>query len=361
MGETYYDFLEVDPDATREELQTAYRERVLETHPDHNDAPDAAEQFKRVSTAKSVLTDGTERARYDRLGHESYVRLADHSAGEGKAGDSSASTDGSNASAEKASNASTTGSNASSSNASNASTTGNSSTDTSANATGSSTKQRANSSTGSKSGRSRTTDRTAAGSSRTNSKRSGSQRGARTESHHARQRKRRRQQRTRQRATGGWSFGDETRASATSTRSGSTATATGADGDAEASAFQYAVHDWTDDIDLEREGQTLEYSTSVTICCCWLLYPVFVAVALTPVFSMPVKVIVIACTLGLVGYLLTRPRVAAGVFGSWSVLFPIGIEWLAPVSQFSLAGLVALGFAWIPFGYALALWWALRP
>ncbi|ELZ16412.1 heat shock protein DnaJ domain-containing protein [Haloterrigena salina JCM 13891] len=346
MGETYYDVLEVDPDATREEIQTAYRERVLETHPDHNDAPDAAEQFKRVSTAKSVLTDGTERARYDRLGHESYVRLADHSAGEGKADDSSASTDGANASAEKASNASTTG---------------DSSADTSANATGSRTTQRANSRTGSKSGRSRTTDRTAAGSSRTDAGRSRSRGGARTESHHARQRKRRRQQRTRQRATGGWSFGDETAASATSTRGEPTATATGADDDAEASEFQYAVHDWTDDVDPEWEGQSLEYSTAVTIGCCWLLYPVFVAVALTPVFSMPVKAIVVACTLGLVGYLLTRPRVATGVFGSWSVLFPIGIEWLAPVSQFSPAGLVALGFAWIPFGYALALWWALRP
>ncbi|NUB92059.1 DnaJ domain-containing protein [Haloterrigena sp. SYSU A121-1] len=352
MGETYYDVLAVEPDATREEIQTAYRERVLETHPDHNDAPDAAEQFTRVSTAKSVLTDGTERARYDRLGHESYVRLADHSAG-GTGDDSSGSTDGSNASAGNASNAST--------NRSNASTAGDSSTDASANATGSRATQRTNSNTGSKSGRHRSSSRTAAGSSRTDSDRSGSQRGARTESHHARQRKRRRQQRTRQRATSGWSFGDEPTASASSTRGGSTATATGTDGEAEATEFRYAVHDWTDDVDLEWEGQTLEYSTAVTIGCCWLLYPVFVAAALTPVFSMPVKAVVAACTLGLVGYLLTRPRVAAVLFGSWSVLFPIGIDWLAPVSQFSLAGLVALGFVWIPFGYALALWWALRP
>ncbi|WP_126664695.1 J domain-containing protein [Haloterrigena salifodinae] len=360
MGETYYDVLEVDSDATREEIQTAYRERVLETHPDHNDAPDAAEQFKRVSTAESVLTDGTERARYDRLGHESYVRLADHSAGE-TGDDSSASTDGSDTSRRTASNASTAGSNASSSNAANASTTSDSSTDASANATGSRTTQRTNSRTESKSDRGRAGGRSATGSSRTDSDRSGSQRGARTESHHARQRKRRRRQRTRQRATGGWSFGDETTASATSTRSGSTATATGADVDAEASAFQYAVHDWTDDVDLEWEGQSLEYSTAVTIGCCWLLYPVFIAVALTPVFSAPVKAIVVVCTLGLVGYLLTRPRVAAVLFGSWSLLFPIGMVWMDPVSSFSLVGLVALGFAWIPFGYALALWWALRP
>lgn len=76
MGETYYDVLGVAPEATRDEIEAAYRERVLETHPDHSDDPDAAEQFQRVRTAKSVLTDGTERARYDRLGHESYIGLA---------------------------------------------------------------------------------------------------------------------------------------------------------------------------------------------------------------------------------------------------------------------------------------------
>ncbi|ADB60667.1 heat shock protein DnaJ domain protein [Haloterrigena turkmenica DSM 5511] len=345
MGETYYEVLEVDPDATREEIQTAYRERVLETHPDHNDAPDAAEQFTRISTAKSVLTDGAERARYDRLGHESYVRLADHAGGDGSSDDSSAASD----------------SDAATANESDSSTTGDSSTDASANAAGSRTTQRTNSSTGSKRGRRRTSNRTAADSSRADSGRSGSQRGARTESHHARQRKRRRQQRARRRATSGRSVDDETTASASSTRGGSSATATGADRDSEASASRYAVHDWTDDVDLEWEGQSLEYSTAVTIGCCWLLYPVFVATVLTPVFSIAVSAIVAACTLGLVGYLLTRPRVAAVVFGSWSVLFPVGIYWLAPVSQFSLVGLVALSFAWIPFGYALALWWALRP
>ena len=349
MGETYYDVLEVEPDATREEIQTAYRERVLETHPDHNDAPDAAEQFKRVSTAKSVLTDGTERARYDRLGHESYVRLAEHSAGEGSADDSSASANESN----------TSGS------ASSRSTTGDSSDDAAGGATGTGTSSRTATGAGTGSetgaGRRRASGRTTAGSSQTNSRQAKSNGGTRTESHHARQRKRRRQQRTRQRATSGWSFGDETTASQTSTHGGSTATAPGSEGDAGASEFQYAVHDWTDDVDLEWEGQSLEYSTAVTIGCCWLLYPVFVAVALTPVFSMPVKAIVVVCTLGLVGYLLTRPRVAAVLFGSWSLLFPIGIEWMDPVSRFSLVGLIALGFVWIPFGYALALWWALRP
>lgn len=39
-----------------------------------SDDPDAAERFKQLTVARDVLTDDTERARYDRLGHETYVR-----------------------------------------------------------------------------------------------------------------------------------------------------------------------------------------------------------------------------------------------------------------------------------------------
>jgi len=75
MGETYYDVLGVDPDASRGEITAAYRERVLETHPDRSDDPDAAATFDLVTTARDVLVDADERARYDRLGHEAYQRL----------------------------------------------------------------------------------------------------------------------------------------------------------------------------------------------------------------------------------------------------------------------------------------------
>ena len=318
MAETYYDVLEVDPDATREEIRAAYRERVLETHPDHNDAPDAAEQFKRVSTAKSVLTDGAERARYDRLGHDAYVSLAERSAG----GDDADTSNDSSPSTSDDSN-------------------GDPTADANATGTGSASRTR----TGTASGRRRAED-----ANRSES------RDGRTESHHARQRKRRRRQRTRQRAAADWSFGPGETAGATSR--GDPAAS---DDDPDRSEFRYAVHDWTDDVDLEWEDRPLEYSTAVTIGCCWLLYPILVAASLTSAFPIAVNAIVAASTLGVIGYVLTRPRIAAGVFGSWSVLFPLGIDWLAPLSELSITGLVALGFAWIPFGYALALWWALRP
>ncbi|SDK17438.1 J domain-containing protein [Natronorubrum texcoconense] len=357
MGQTYYDILEVDPDATRAEIQTAYRERVLETHPDHNDAPDAAAQFKRVSTARSVLTDGTERARYDRLGHDAYVRLAERSSG-ASSPDSSAS-DG----------------------------------------TGDSTREPDSSS------ETETTSSTRSGSTSRGSTGGGSdgrnRRGdGRRGSHHARQRARRQRKTAQQRAGGGWTFvteggGDSSRESSANNGSAAsnTASAAGASGatsagatagtraadasgstsgagmsagsnasDADASSgFRYTVHDWEGEVDLEWEGQAMPQTTAVTIGCLWLLYPLFVAASVTPLFPLAINAIVAACTFAFVGYLLTRPRIATAVFGFWSVLFPLGIDQLASVSAFSITGLVALGFAWVPFGYAVALWWALRP
>jgi len=75
MGGKYYDRLGVPADASTDEITTAYRERLKETHPDVSDAADAKERTRRLIEAKEVLTDDTERARYDRLGHDRYVRI----------------------------------------------------------------------------------------------------------------------------------------------------------------------------------------------------------------------------------------------------------------------------------------------
>ncbi|WP_254823484.1 J domain-containing protein [Haloglomus halophilum] len=71
--EDYYAVLGVSSDASVAAIEAAYRDRVKQTHPDLNDAPNATEQFQRVKRAEEVLTDPEERARYDRLGHERYV------------------------------------------------------------------------------------------------------------------------------------------------------------------------------------------------------------------------------------------------------------------------------------------------
>lgn len=74
MSSTFYGVLGVGPDADADAIRESYRERVKDVHPDVNDDPDADAQFQRLTTARDVLLDGAERARYDRLGHVSYVR-----------------------------------------------------------------------------------------------------------------------------------------------------------------------------------------------------------------------------------------------------------------------------------------------
>ncbi|CCQ32832.1 Chaperone protein DnaJ [Halorhabdus tiamatea SARL4B] len=73
MVRTYYDVLGVEESASTAEIETAYRDRLKETHPDVTDDPDATDAVQVVIDARDVLTDEAERARYDRLGHEAYV------------------------------------------------------------------------------------------------------------------------------------------------------------------------------------------------------------------------------------------------------------------------------------------------
>ncbi|MHB9286303.1 J domain-containing protein [Halobacteriales archaeon Cl-PHB] len=74
MGETFYTTLGVDPDADAPAIRSAYRDQVKARHPDVSDEPGAPREFKRITTARDVLTDEDERERYDRLGHDVYVR-----------------------------------------------------------------------------------------------------------------------------------------------------------------------------------------------------------------------------------------------------------------------------------------------
>ena len=73
MAETYYERLGVDADASVEEIERAYRERLKRTHPDVSDDPAAAKRTRDLIEARRVLTDADERREYDRVGHEAYV------------------------------------------------------------------------------------------------------------------------------------------------------------------------------------------------------------------------------------------------------------------------------------------------
>lgn len=92
MSETFYTVLGVNADADVGDIRDAYRRRIKESHPDVSDDPGAPREFRRLTTARDVLTDAAERARYDRLGHGAYVeRHVETSAWTGTA-DSGSST-----------------------------------------------------------------------------------------------------------------------------------------------------------------------------------------------------------------------------------------------------------------------------
>jgi molecular chaperone DnaJ len=65
----YYELLGISPNASQDEIKSAYRRRARELHPDANpDDPSAEERFKAVASAYAVLSDPEQRARYDRFG-----------------------------------------------------------------------------------------------------------------------------------------------------------------------------------------------------------------------------------------------------------------------------------------------------
>jgi curved DNA-binding protein CbpA len=72
--ESLYGVLGVEPNADEQAIVRAYRKLAKRYHPDVADTPEASERFKRLTTAKEVLTDTDERARYDRLGPDRYAR-----------------------------------------------------------------------------------------------------------------------------------------------------------------------------------------------------------------------------------------------------------------------------------------------
>ncbi|WP_319579398.1 DnaJ domain-containing protein [uncultured Methanospirillum sp.] len=64
-GETYYDILNLRPDASLHEITTAYRKLAKILHPDVCESPDADELFKVVNEAYQVLKDPKKREEYD--------------------------------------------------------------------------------------------------------------------------------------------------------------------------------------------------------------------------------------------------------------------------------------------------------
>lgn len=69
MAQDFYELLGVGRDADADELKRAYRRLARQLHPDVNEAPDAADRFKEVTTAYEVLSDPQKRSIYNRGGN----------------------------------------------------------------------------------------------------------------------------------------------------------------------------------------------------------------------------------------------------------------------------------------------------
>lgn len=279
MSRTYYEVLGVDEDASQEDVESAYRERVKETHPDRNDEEDAADQFREVVRAEEVLGDAEERTRYDELGHDAYVRRVD----------------GVNAAGTEQSPWTATPDDAGDSRRTDADT-GEYSTARTGEA------ETATDTAG-------TTAEDSSGSAGTARERRNGHRAAR----HVRD-----------------GVGDG-----------------GANG-------SYAVHDWgPGTVDEEGFQFTLTQDRVFLSVLVFVLYPVFVYSSVTPRFSLLTNVIVAACTLLVLAYLLTIPEIGIVVFGTWSVLAPVGVAVIPAVDVFSTVTLLAILATWVPLGYSV--------
>ena len=169
----FYELLEIDEDASQDEVKEAFRSKVREYHPDLNDDPDAPAQFNALKKAYETLNDSSERNAYDRLGHKDYVakRIGGFPSGDiwgsrssdsGDSGGSTARTGGSSTGSRTTSRS--TGSTRSSSSRASGSRSGSSSSGSRSSA--SSSAQSATSNTSQQTSRSRSSSRGSASSSR---------------------------------------------------------------------------------------------------------------------------------------------------------------------------------------------------
>ncbi len=66
----YYQILEVEKNASKDDIKRAFRQKARKLHPDVNKAPDAEERFKELGKAYETLMDDDKRALYDQYGED---------------------------------------------------------------------------------------------------------------------------------------------------------------------------------------------------------------------------------------------------------------------------------------------------
>ncbi|KAI3920809.1 hypothetical protein MKW98_005635 [Papaver atlanticum] len=70
INSDYYSKLNLNRNATLQEIKNSYRKLARQYHPDMNKSPGAEDKFKEISAAYEVLSDDEKRSLYDRYGEE---------------------------------------------------------------------------------------------------------------------------------------------------------------------------------------------------------------------------------------------------------------------------------------------------
>ncbi|GAW80254.1 DNAJ-like molecular chaperone protein [Plasmodium gonderi] len=78
--ENYYTYLNIRPNATKQEIQTAYRKAAKIYHPDKNPDASADTSFIKLKQAYDVLTDDVRRSNYNRFGDYKNGEVDDNTA-----------------------------------------------------------------------------------------------------------------------------------------------------------------------------------------------------------------------------------------------------------------------------------------
>ncbi|MBN2825861.1 MAG: J domain-containing protein, partial [Campylobacterales bacterium] len=68
MAKSLYATLEINENASADEIKKAYRKLARKYHPDINKEPEAADKFKEINAAYEVLSDKEKKAQYDQFG-----------------------------------------------------------------------------------------------------------------------------------------------------------------------------------------------------------------------------------------------------------------------------------------------------
>ncbi len=352
MTEDFYDVLGVSADASADEIRAAYRERLKRVHPDVSDAPDAAERTETLVDAKEVLTDPDERARYDRLGHETYVSGARGTVTGGSRGPAAA-TDRSSAGTAAGDDAPGDG------------------TSGGDDAAGDPTDEAGGEDPWSWTDTDEGDPWTWSDPGEAAEERSATTAGTSAAERRRRERRaarRVRESRRRTRRAGEGSSGrnrrDEEDVAGVGGRSG-TATATDPRGRNVGSGSP-----WVSESGFEVGGAYEEGPLAARLAptrgslsllaITFVSYPLLLFGALLPAFPLGVNVLVAVCTLLVIAYLQSIPEAGVLVFGIWSLASPAALLLLG-LGPESLLGLAILLATWLPFGFSLLTYAVVRP